>query len=166
MWQQYRWCLDVAEEQILGGTYVFSIGTRIRKDLVWWLKKGTLPSRAVPLPMDSPLYRCESLITISWTITISLNREVALKEKKRQEEKKAPERVSEYLHIHLRMPSSSHHLRYLPPELSRYSHWQLRAQMKIQQPWIHKTSVSDSSRVTTENKKVSRRQGPEIQKGK
>ena len=61
-----------------------------------------------------------------------LNREVA------PEETKDPDRVSEYLHIHLRMPDGRHTLLYLFPEFSRPRLWQLRAQTKIQQPWIHK----------------------------
>ena len=44
----------------------------------------------------------------------------------------------EHLHMHHHMPVSSHNLLYLPPEFSRPRLWQLRAQMKIQQPWIHK----------------------------
>ena len=44
----------------------------------------------------------------------------------------------EHLHMHHHMPASSHNLLYLPPEFSRPRLWQLRAQMKIQQPWIHK----------------------------
>ena len=52
------------------------------------------------------------------------------------EDKKDLDRVSECLHIHLRMPASSHNLLYLLAELSRPR--QLRAKMKIQQLWIHK----------------------------
>ena len=61
-----------------------------------------------------------------------LKREVA------PEEKNDLDRVSEYLHIHPRMPASSHNLVYLLPEFSRPRLRQLRAKMKIQQPWIHK----------------------------
>ena len=60
-----------------------------------------------------------------------LNREVA------PEEKKDLDRVSEYLHFHLRMPASSRNLLYILLELSRFRLWQLRAQMKIQQLWIN-----------------------------
>ena len=52
------------------------------------------------------------------------------------EKMKDQDRVSECLHIHPRTPVNSHNLLYLLPEFSRL--WQLRAQMKIQQPWIHK----------------------------
>ena len=61
-----------------------------------------------------------------------LKREVA------PEEKNDLDRVSEYLHIHPRMPASSHILLYLLPEFSRPRLWQLKPKMKIQQLWIHK----------------------------
>ena len=69
---------------------------------------------------------------ISWTTTISLSREVA------PEDKEDLDRVSGYLHIHLRMPASSRNLLNLLRELSKPRLWQFGAQMKIQQPWIHK----------------------------
>ena len=51
------------------------------------------------------------------------------------EETKDLDRVSEDLHIHPRMPASSHNLLHLLQDFSR--HRQLRAKMKIQQLWIH-----------------------------
>ena len=84
-----------------------------------------------------------------------LNREVA------PEETKDPDRVSGYFHIHLRIPASSHNLLYLLRELSKPRLWQLGAQMKLQQPWIHKIAVSDRSR-SSQEQESSRRQGLKI----
>ena len=52
LWQQYRLCLAVAKYQILSGNYFPILGPESGK--IWWLKKGTLPSEKVPLPLDSP----------------------------------------------------------------------------------------------------------------
>ena len=65
-----------------------------------------------------------------------LNREVAP-----PEETNDLDRVSEDLHIHPRMPASSHNLLYLLPEFRRPRPWQLRAQMKIQHTRIHKIAL-------------------------
>ena len=52
--QQYRLCLAVAENRILGGKHFLFFRTRIRKDLA--VEKGTRPSEKVPLPMDPPAW--------------------------------------------------------------------------------------------------------------
>ena len=54
------------------------------------------------------------------------------------EEMKDLDRVSEHLHICPRLLAGSHNLLYFLLEFSRPRLWQLRAQMKIQQLWIHK----------------------------
>ena len=81
------------------------------------------------------------------------------------EETKDLDRVSEYLQIHPRMLASSLNLLFLFPKFSRSRLWQLRAQVKIQQLWIHKNRVSDHSR-SPQDQEDSRRQGPQTQKGK
>ena len=54
------------------------------------------------------------------------------------EDPKDLDHVCEYLHVHPRIPASSHNLLYLLPEFSRPRLWQLRAKMMMQQLWIHK----------------------------
>ena len=52
VWQQYHLCMDLAEQQILGGKHFLILGTRRRKDLV--VEKGAISSEKAPLAMDPP----------------------------------------------------------------------------------------------------------------
>ena len=54
VWQQYHFCIDVVEHQILGGK-PHHFGTRIRKDLV--VEKSAISRETVSLPMDPPSWR-------------------------------------------------------------------------------------------------------------
>ena len=52
IWHPYYFCLAVAEHQFFGGTHFLILEPGSGK--IRWLKKGTIPSEKVPLPMNTP----------------------------------------------------------------------------------------------------------------